>query len=252
MDLRNTVARPMLPEPWQRIVRAAILTVLSACLLFTVGCISNKPQIIGLKPESPELATCAALGPCPLFFKRESSVARFRPTFRWERFPRTADLAELGPHAHERIDSGLEELMGTIDVAKPAPHAIERITAVHYELRLWKVGPVFSGRFETPGTSFWIGSADDYKYSWAHECRDSDPGELVYSKQGLTSPAHQLETPLEPDSRYFWTVRAHFTLDGKRRATEWSEQLLLYPHDELQTWPDGCSSPAIFHLIRTQ
>lgn len=230
MDRRSSISRPTPPNLWEHIVRAAMLPFLSACLLFTVGCIS-KPQITGLKLESPELAACAALSPCPFFAKRESQVDGLRPTFRWERFPRTADLAELGPHAHERI------------------------TAVHYELRLWKVGPGFSGDFQRPGTSFWIGSADDYKYSWAHECRDSDPGELVYSKHGLTNPEHQLETSLEPDSRYFWTVRAHFTLDGKRRATEWSEQFLFHPgnssRESLTNQKDGCSYPAIFHLIRT-
>lgn len=234
MDTKDPFERPVLPRPRQRVANGPMLAVSLACLLFSGGCIA-KPHVIGLKPESPGLAACAVLGPCPFFAKRESPVEGLRPTFRWEQFPRTADLAELGPHAHERV------------------------MPVHYELRLWKVGPGFSGDFqrrsksflERPGASSWIGAADDYMYSWAHECWDSDPGKLVYSKQGLTTPEHQLETPLEPDSLYFWTVRAHFTLDGKRRATEWSEQLLLYQHDQVQTWPDGCSSPATFHLIRT-
>ncbi len=109
-----------------------------------------------------------------------------------------------------------------------------------YELRLWKVGDEFP--------------------SWEHECRDTDPGELVYTKQGLVNPEHKLETFLKPNSLYFWTVRAHFTLDGKRRATEWSEEL---PHfssygfvdlvfeSRFESRKDGCSYPATFHLIRT-
>lgn len=158
------------------------------------------------------------------FPESESQVDTLRPTFRWERFPRAKDLEELGPHAGERIG------------------------AVSYELRLWKVGEEF------PGTSDFIGAAYDYKYSWWHECRDTDPGELVYSQQGLVNPEHNLETPLRPSSLYFWTVRAHFTFDGKHRATEWSEQLphfALYPSLGFESQKDGCSYPATFHLIRT-
>ena len=154
----------------------------------------------------------------------ESQVDTLRPTFRWERFPRAKDLEELAPHAGERID------------------------AVSYELRLWKVGEEF------PGTGLWIGAAYDYKYSWTHECRDTDPGELVYTKQGLLNPEHNLETPLRPSSLYFWTVRAHFTLDRKRRVTEWSEQLptiIRYASLGFENGIDGCSYPATFHLIRT-
>jgi hypothetical protein len=72
---------------------------------------------------------------------------------------------------------------------------------------------------------------------------------LVYSQQGLVTPEHTLGTPLQPSSLYFWTVRAHFMLDGKRRATEWSEQM---PYFGLSAaWKDGCYNPATFHLIRT-
>jgi hypothetical protein len=164
----------------------------------------------------------AGLKPESPFAERGSQVDTLRPAFRWERFPRAKDREELDP-------------LG------------ERIAAVSYELRLWKVGKEF------PGTSNLIAAVYDYKYSWWHGCRDTDPGELVYTKQGLVCPEHTLETPLQPNSRYFWTVRAHFTLDGKRRATEWSEQLPgLNPGTSLfESRNDGCSYPATFHLIRT-
>ena len=113
------------------------------------------------------------LKPEPPFDKKESQVDTLRPTFRWERFPRAMDLDELDPHAGERIG------------------------AVSYEVRLWKVGEEF------PGISGWIGAAYDYKYWWNHECRDTDPGELVYTKHGLLNPEHTLETPLRPNSLYF-------------------------------------------------
>ena len=32
---------------------------------------------------------------------------------------------------------------------------------------------------------------------------------------------HTLETPLEPSSLYFWTVRARFELGGQVKVTDW-------------------------------
>ena len=203
------------------VVHAVMLTAVSAlCVLLAMGCVA-KPftpvYIVGLKPELPRA-------------DRESQVDQLRPTFRWEAFPRAEDLAEIVPRGDERI------------------------AAVSYEWRLWKVGKEFSGTGLAPESTARIGVTSDYKYSWRHECRDTDPGELVYTKQGLVTPEHTLETPLESNSRYFWTVRAHFTLDGKRRATEWSEQLpdlTINPESGFQSRDDGCSYPATFFLIRT-
>lgn len=48
------------------------------------------------------------------------------------------------------------------------------------------------------------------------------PGEVVYRKDGLTSPDHTMIGALQSGRRYFWTVRARFDLDGQTRVTEWS------------------------------
>lgn len=48
------------------------------------------------------------------------------------------------------------------------------------------------------------------------------PEPACYRREGLTTPAHHLETPLAPDARYFWSIRARFELDGRERVTEWS------------------------------
>jgi hypothetical protein len=215
MGRKRLVKYPALIDPQWDVVSAAMLTVSATVVLLVAGCGAPKPYVVGLKPEPP-------------FDKKESKVDTLRPTFRWERFPRAKDLDELDPHAGERIG------------------------AVSYEVRLLKVGEEF--REEFPGSIGWIGAAYDYKYWWSHECRDTDPGELVYTKHGLLNPEHTLEAPLRPNSLYFWTVRAHFTLDGKRRATEWSEQLpgLNPGHPLFESRNDGCSYPATFHLIRTQ
>jgi hypothetical protein len=47
------------------------------------------------------------------------------------------------------------------------------------------------------------------------------PGVVIYQQQGLQSPEHVINLSLQPDSRYFWTVRARFELDGRSRITEW-------------------------------
>jgi len=217
MGHKHTFNHPASADPQWGVVYATMLTLSATIVLLAVGCTPTQPYVVGLKPESP-------------FPKSESQVDTLRPTFRWERFPRAKDLEELGPHAGERI------------------------AAVNYEVRLWKVGKEFPGISNLVNADYDRQSQFDYKYSWGHECRDTDPGELVYSQQGLLNPEHTLETPLQPSSLYFWTVRAHFMLDGKRKATEWSEQLILKPYDPSERFEDrehGCSSPATFHLIQT-
>jgi hypothetical protein len=48
------------------------------------------------------------------------------------------------------------------------------------------------------------------------------PGEVVYRREGLTSSKHRVEVSLDSGTRYFWTVRARFELDGRERVSEWS------------------------------
>jgi len=52
--------------------------------------------------------------------------------------------------------------------------------------------------------------------------KDGTPAEIVYRREGLPAPRHRLEKPLEAATRYFWTVRARFELDGRTQLTEWS------------------------------
>ena len=216
MGPQHTAKNPAPTNLQWGVIHAAVLTLSATCVLLAVGCAPTPyvPYVVGLKPESP-------------FVERESQVDRLRPTLRWERFPRAKDREELGPHAGERI------------------------AAVSYEVRLWKVGKEFPGISNLVNAVNGMQRYFDYKYSWGHGCRDADPGELVYRQQGLVQPEHTLEIPLQPNSFYFWTVRAHFTLDGKRRATEWSEQLIIDSSERFEGREHGCSSPATFHLIRT-
>jgi len=71
---------------------------------------------------------------------------------------------------------------------------LSRIRDVTYDLRIWKVGRALP---------LWY------------------PGELIYSKSTLPMPTHMIEVRLEPTTRYLWSVRARFDLDGQQRVTEW-------------------------------
>ena len=51
---------------------------------------------------------------------------------------------------------------------------------------------------------------------------DRNLGNLVYSRERLTQPQHTVEIPLDPQTRYFWTVRARFSANGRTKVTEWS------------------------------
>ena len=198
-----------------RVAPHALLTVLTVLGVLATGCIPQH-HVAGLKPESPSI-------------EHEASDL-------W--------LTILAPW-QDRIRNAKETHVDTLRptfrwerfprIRDPSdPFFSTRMGSVTYELRLWKVGKGFP---------------DDYKYSWMYGCWDTDPGELVYSRQGIGQPEHTLETPLQPDSRYFWTVRAHFTLDGRRRATQWSQQL---PHDtSASQFEATCLLPATFHLIHT-
>lgn len=48
------------------------------------------------------------------------------------------------------------------------------------------------------------------------------PGRLVYVRDSLLAPEHELEDDLEPCGDYFWTVRAHFILDQRSRTVKFA------------------------------
>jgi hypothetical protein len=50
----------------------------------------------------------------------------------------------------------------------------------------------------------------------------SGSGKLAYMREQLTATDHRLEQPLDPGTRYYWSVRAHFEIDGQTRTTEWA------------------------------
>jgi hypothetical protein len=75
--------------------------------------------------------------------------------------------------------------------------------------------------------------------------RDSAPGDVVYRRTGLPRTEHRLEEPLERMTRYFWTVRARFELDGRMQLTEWSAA-------DPDPAPSGDAPPPTAFRIRTR
>jgi hypothetical protein len=66
----------------------------------------------------------------------------------------------------------------------------------------------------------------------------SDDGKLVYQRKQLTTTEHRLEHALDYGTRYYWSVRAHFDVDGKPRTTEWTLAGYLLRSDSVPN--DSC------------
>jgi hypothetical protein len=70
--------------------------------------------------------------------------------------------------------------------------------------------------------------------------KDGVPEELIYRRSGLPAPEHTVETRLQQGTEYFWTVRAHFRLDGQERLTKWAHSRIPW---------DGPEDPCRKNLI---
>lgn len=70
-------------------------------------------------------------------------------------------------------------------------------SGITYDLRIYTSRLVWDGKFAEPAT-------------------------LVLERFGLSEPRFVPEVALQPCTRYFWTVRARFSLKGMQRVTEWA------------------------------
>lgn len=83
----------------------------------------------------------------------------------------------------------------------------------------WEAFPRASDRAVAPGD---MARVENVRYELLIAGEENmAPAAIVYRREGLPQPEHQIEMSLRPDARYFWTVRAHFVLDGRSRVTEW-------------------------------
>lgn len=84
---------------------------------------------------------------------------------------------------------------------------LSNASEITYELKIWRVDK-------------------GYKSWWHQGKKTSDPGRLYYSRERLEQPLHKVDQPLEPATKYFWSVRAVVLVEGHPRVTEWAEQTL--------------------------
>jgi len=95
------------------------------------------------------------------------------------------------------------------DLAADKKEDLARLTSVTYDLQIWRAG-----------------------YTLQY------PAERVYAQQGLAETSHRIEQLLAPNTRYSWTVRARFLVNGEPRVTEWAmyeweDTRLRRPFDEI-------------------
>ncbi|HEV8329333.1 MAG TPA: hypothetical protein VGQ08_17795 [Nitrospiraceae bacterium] len=93
------------------------------------------------------------------------------------------------------------------DRASDADKLLPNPSEITYELRIWRV-------------------EDGYQTAWHQGKKTGDPGRLYYSRESLREPLHKMDQPLEPATKYFWSVRAVVLLHGYPKVTEWAEQTL--------------------------
>jgi hypothetical protein len=91
------------------------------------------------------------------------------------------------------------------------------INDVRYDFRIYRGRPIITSYTSKVLDMF---SGNTYPASQYITSR-----ELVYSRDGLITTSHEIDTTLEPCSWYFWTVRASFQLNGNPRVTDWSVNL---------------------------
>jgi hypothetical protein len=54
------------------------------------------------------------------------------------------------------------------------------------------------------------------------------PEALVYSRANIEQDSHKIEVTLEPSTLYYWSVRAHFSENGRDRITDWTRRSVKF------------------------
>jgi hypothetical protein len=86
--------------------------------------------------------------------------------------------------------------------------------------------PLPRPRDQTPENRDVIARISDVRYDlkiW--EADRGYPERLVYDRVGLVESRHRLAYALKPGTKYFWTFRARYKLDGEPQATRWAFSL---------------------------
>ncbi len=84
----------------------------------------------------------------------------------------------------------------------------------------WEKFPRASDMAEAPEAMARVANVT-YDFVIASE-ENMAPADVIYRREGLSTPEHAIDFPLAQGKRYFWTVRARFDVDGRSRVSEWS------------------------------
>lgn len=79
---------------------------------------------------------------------------------------------------------------------------------------------------------------------------DFESSQRVYRRTELAEPSHRIEQALQPCGQYFWTVRAHFRVDGWPRVTEWTGAYDALPSTKPWEYRRGLKVGPIASLLR--
>ena len=126
-------------------------------------------------------------------------------------FSKTDDYCPLAPMSFGIVDSLRPTLRWSsfprdLDRKKLDPALLQKVSDISYDLKIWEVEGCARGK-------------------------------LVYENTGMNAAKHQLEYPLKPGQRYYWTFRARFKVDNQHMATSWAffDQYGCYP-DNIKDW----------------
>jgi hypothetical protein len=162
----------------------------------------------------PQPYPAEGLRPLPLLMAKDSlgrQTQSLQPQLQWETFPRPEDVKS--------------DKDGRLRTAR----------AVTYDLRIWRAdGEVFG---TCPARCVPRSQAAHASGSVVCSRACVFPAELVYERKGLVEPAHTVESPLEPNQFYLWTVRARFEFGGQPRVTQWGALLSTDGHPRDMTIP---------------
>jgi len=106
--------------------------------------------------------------------------------------------------------------------------------------------PFVSPKALFPGCSGLTNIAYDLRI-W--NVRNDSPAELAYEARSLPASRHQLPHPLEPDTCYFWSVRARFQINGEDRLTDWSRSLQPHNPSQRADLPSPIPAPNYFRFV---
>lgn len=153
---------------------------------------------------------------------------------------RLQPYASRGGLLRQTLAEGIDELTGQIvdevflsyslEGGMTGDQGLELLEPVGWFLSEWKkvssLQPAFRWeKFPRPSDRKRIGEREVTNVTYElkiFRVEKEGPDSLVVEENGIAGTDFTPEVPLAPKSRYRWTVRARFDLDGQLRVTGWS------------------------------